>query len=279
MTKIKRIHCMAILMGIMAASCSTMQNTRIGYNTLSEVPPSTKLPIDGEWRDLSTNMIIQIESSRAYSPNYKGLFGEVYDDYSKIIFRDVERLAAGHYSCWAAYIGSSGAVAYKPAQLTLVSESELLLSVPTDSQTGSANIVSVYKSIKLNYPDGFKAELKQSKDVLHLDDLSNDVSAIPAYMDDVSTYHLADKQTYTVEDFPIVDYKHDINTGKGTISVDLMGKGILARHWVVKNIGVICSSKYIALEAGEEQTKGGRYHVLSEHFEDGILTVEFQTLY
>ena len=77
-------------------------------------------------------------------------------------------------------------------------------------------------------------------------------------------------------DLPIVNYTFNERTGKGSLTVDLRGKGINARHWVVENIGKICSDKNITLIAGEETHRGGHYRVLNESAKEGLLTIEFE---
>jgi hypothetical protein len=79
--------------------------------------------------------------------------------------------------------------------------------------------------------------------------------------------------------FKVVSYEYDARTQRGVISVDTAGHGIEAREWVVKNIGKICSSKELLLQAGQESDSGGRYRVLNESVKDGILTIEFTAGY
>jgi len=78
---------------------------------------------------------------------------------------------------------------------------------------------------------------------------------------------------------PVVAYDFDARTGMGKLSVDIAGKGIEVRSWVIENIGEICSSHNIVLEAGREPIKGGRYEILRESVVDGILTIDFKALY
>ena len=78
------------------------------------------------------------------------------------------------------------------------------------------------------------------------------------------------------DDFPIVSYDFDAKSGKGTLVVDIRGKGMNARHRVVNNIGKICSDKNVTLISGEETRKGGRYRVLDESVKDGLLTISFE---
>ena len=79
--------------------------------------------------------------------------------------------------------------------------------------------------------------------------------------------------------FKVVSYQYDAQTQKGSLSMDISGHGIEAREWVLKNIGKICSSKEVLLEAGQESSTGGRYRVLNESLKDGILTIEFTAGY
>lgn len=92
----------------------------------------------------------------------------------------------------------------------------------------------------------------------------------------------SDKQKppeYKSADFPLIAYVYDATTQHGSISVNIEGMGINARHWLVDNIGKICSDKNIAIIAGDESRKGARYQVTNESFENGILTIEFNALY
>jgi len=75
---------------------------------------------------------------------------------------------------------------------------------------------------------------------------------------------------------PVVSYKYDAVSKQGSLSVDISGKGIEARRWIMKNIGEICSNQNITLEAGKEPSKGGYYRIVRESVEDGIMTVEFE---
>jgi hypothetical protein len=77
----------------------------------------------------------------------------------------------------------------------------------------------------------------------------------------------------------VVSYTFDARTQKGSLSVDISERGFEVRDWVVKNIGKICSTQNIGLEAGKEPTTGGRYKILNESVKSSILTIEFEALY
>lgn len=82
-----------------------------------------------------------------------------------------------------------------------------------------------------------------------------------------------------LESIPVVSYSFDAKSRMGKLSVDITGKGIEVRSWIVKNIGKICSSHNVVLEAGKEPAEGGRYEIIKESAKDGILTIEFKALY
>ena len=73
----------------------------------------------------------------------------------------------------------------------------------------------------------------------------------------------------------VVSYQYDSRTDKGSLSVNISDYGLEARDWVIKNIGKICSSKEVLLEAGPEKSTGGHYRVLNESLKDGVLTIDF----
>ena len=81
----------------------------------------------------------------------------------------------------------------------------------------------------------------------------------------------------TTSHFKILNFYFNNDTNQGEISVETYGRGIECREWLVKNIGAICSSKNITLQAGSESKKGGRYRILDEKIEGDILTVHFES--
>ena len=93
----------------------------------------------------------------------------------------------------------------------------------------------------------------------------------------IQTQTLTEK--FTFDDFPVKAYQFDSAAKKGSVTVDIGNKGFQARLWVVKNIGMICSSKNIALEAGSESFSGAKYKVLDESIQDGLLTIVFEATY
>jgi len=84
---------------------------------------------------------------------------------------------------------------------------------------------------------------------------------------------------YKAEDFPITSYQFDAKTRRGSVVVDIGDKGFQARLWVIKNIGMVCSSKNIAMEAGRESFSGAKYTVLDESFQSGLLKIDFEATY
>lgn len=77
----------------------------------------------------------------------------------------------------------------------------------------------------------------------------------------------------------IISYSYEDKTQRGVLSVDVSGRGIEAREWVVANIGKICSGKNLTIEAGKEPVTGGRYRILNESIKNDILTIEFEASY
>ena len=106
----------------------------------------------------------------------------------------------------------------------------------------------------------------------HRQAVVNGMSASSVSVDDSKT-------KYEVSDFRIVEYNFDARTGKGNVAVDISGKGFNARLWVVKNIGMICSSKNVSLDAGNEAFNGAKYTILDESIKDGLLKITFQAVY
>jgi len=91
--------------------------------------------------------------------------------------------------------------------------------------------------------------------------------------------HVNDREPDIYKTCPVISYRYDASTGKGTLSVDITGRGIEARQSVIDNIGKICADKNIALVHGKNTNREARYLVLNESVEDGILTIEFEALY
>lgn len=101
------------------------------------------------------------------------------------------------------------------------------------------------------------------------------LNSSPERMNPVAAPGEARPSDLSLSTLKVVSYQYDARTQNGSLSVDISGHGIEAREWVVKNIGKICSSKEVLLEAGQENSTGGRYRVLNESLKDGILTIEF----
>ena len=91
--------------------------------------------------------------------------------------------------------------------------------------------------------------------------------------------HVSDHEPDIYKTCPVTSYHYDASTGKGTLSVDITGRGIEARHSVIDNIGKICADKNITLVHGKDTDREARYLIQNESVEDGILTIEFRALY
>lgn len=77
----------------------------------------------------------------------------------------------------------------------------------------------------------------------------------------------------------ITSYSYDDRSGKGSLSARVTSDHFKTRNWMIKKIGEIASSKRVALHAGKESLKGGNYQVLDEGTENGVLTINFETLW
>lgn len=77
----------------------------------------------------------------------------------------------------------------------------------------------------------------------------------------------------------IIEYRFDMSSKRGSLTIDIGDQGFEARLFVIKNIGNICSSKNVLLEAGKERFSGARYQVLNESIKEGLLKVEFEAVY
>jgi hypothetical protein len=106
----------------------------------------------------------------------------------------------------------------------------------------------------------------------HRQAIVSGMSASAVSIDDSTTI-------YEVSDFRIVEYDFDSRARKGTVTVDIGNKGFNARLWVVKNIGMICSSKNVSLDAGNETFNGAKYTILDESIKDGLLKITFEAVY
>ncbi|MCU0858355.1 MAG: hypothetical protein MUC65_08135 [Pontiellaceae bacterium] len=95
----------------------------------------------------------------------------------------------------------------------------------------------------------------------------------------ITTNDLSVMKHFTINDFRIVEYNFDAKTGAGNLTVDIGKGGFQARLWVVKNIGMICSSKNVAIDAGDEKFSGAKYTVLDESIKDGLLKILFKAVY
>ena len=73
-------------------------------------------------------------------------------------------------------------------------------------------------------------------------------------------------KNYTVADFPIRAYQFDSMTRRGSIAVDIGDKGFQARLWVVKNIGVLCSSKILRWKQGKNHFRAPSTQYLTSPF-------------
>ena len=85
----------------------------------------------------------------------------------------------------------------------------------------------------------------------------------------------------TVHRVQPMNHSYDAATRIGTLKVNIGRQGDTnyagAYKWALANIGVICSSKEVAVEAGQPLPEGARYEILSEKTaDDGTLEIRFK---
>ncbi len=81
------------------------------------------------------------------------------------------------------------------------------------------------------------------------------------------------------KELEIISYTYDDHSGDGSLSAKIGNDHFKTRQRMINKIGEIASSKNIAIEAGRERLKGGNYKLNGESTRDGILTIEFTTLW
>ena len=95
---------------------------------------------------------------------------------------------------------------------------------------------------------------------------------MPKFLVDVTVYRIR-----------LMSHSYDDATRIGTLKVNIGQRGDAnyagAYKWALDNIGVICSNKEIAMEAGQPPPEGAQYSIISEKTTDeGILEITFKTL-
>ena len=79
--------------------------------------------------------------------------------------------------------------------------------------------------------------------------------------------------------YKVTAYNYDEQKRKGYISVATTGSNFAVRQWLLNKIGEIASSKNVALQASKNRAEGGSYRVTNEKVANGILSIEFETLW
>ena len=77
----------------------------------------------------------------------------------------------------------------------------------------------------------------------------------------------------------ITGYEYNDKTRKGSISAHVDKNQFSTRKWLLTKIGEIASTRNVAIEAGNTPTTGGSYTLLDEKVANGVLTINFETLY
>lgn len=79
--------------------------------------------------------------------------------------------------------------------------------------------------------------------------------------------------------YEITSYSYDDKKQTGTISAATTSDSFAVRKWLLVKIGEISSSKNISLDARKNTAEGGAYRVLDESISNGILSVDFETVW
>ncbi|MGE4488562.1 MAG: hypothetical protein AB7E95_03335 [Kiritimatiellales bacterium] len=131
----------------------------------------------------------------------------------------------------------------------------------------------------INYDDGVTPLAAEKSGPVVTDYIAQKIAKSLVGIKNVSATQKVSEENFTATDFPIKSYQFDSVSQKGVVIVDVGEKGFQARNWVIKNIGMICSTKNVSLEAGNESFTGAKYKVLDEFIQDGLLTIKFEATY
>ena len=80
---------------------------------------------------------------------------------------------------------------------------------------------------------------------------------------------------------PVADgWRYDADSRRGTVRLRVSAhmRPEDAKQWARENVSAIVSEKNVAIEAGKAPPRGATYRSLSETFENGVLTVEFEAV-
>ena len=80
-------------------------------------------------------------------------------------------------------------------------------------------------------------------------------------------------------DIKILSYQYDNETHKGSLSAKIGNRAFATRQYLVNKIGEIASSKNVAIKAGNTPLEGGSYELLDESSNNGIMQLQFRTLW
>lgn len=136
---------------------------------------------------------------------------------------------------------------------------------------GKAFLIGTTKTFKVN--DYGMLYLAMNDSFSYLFDNTGAVEA-DIYRDGATTNQPA-RQTQ----LDIVSYSYEDATGNGSLSAKISGDHFKTRQLMITKIGEIASSKNIAIKAGSEKLKGGNYELRNESTSNGVLTLQFKTLW
>lgn len=79
--------------------------------------------------------------------------------------------------------------------------------------------------------------------------------------------------------YKVTAYHYDDSSGKGYISAVTGSQNFAVRQWLLNKIGEIASTKNVALDARKNRAEGGAYRVTNEKVANGVLSIEFETIW
>lgn len=83
----------------------------------------------------------------------------------------------------------------------------------------------------------------------------------------------------TAPAYRVTAYNYNDSTGKGFIAAVVGERSFAVRRWLLNKIGEIASSKNVAIDARRNNAEGGAYRVTDEKVSNGILSIEFETIW
>jgi len=79
--------------------------------------------------------------------------------------------------------------------------------------------------------------------------------------------------------FTVISYQYDDQKRQGRISASVGENSFAVRKWLLHKIGEIAASKNVAIKSSKSQVEGGAYRVMDENIDQGVLSIQFETVW